>query len=140
MGIADMLSSLLGQSGGADVAKVGGGLMTELENHPGGVSGIFQSFQQNGLGGLVQQWSGGQTGPATTDQIQQGLGSTGIIDKIATRTGMSPDTIKVALAAVVPLVIHHVVSNGHVTPEGQPTGTPAPDSSSMLQSILAKIA
>jgi uncharacterized protein YidB (DUF937 family) len=139
MGILDMVTSLAGQFGGGDAANVGGGLMQELEQRPGGISGIFQSFQQNGLGGLVQQWAGGQTGAATPDQIQQGLGNTGIIEAIAQRTGMSPDTVKMGLAVLVPIVIHHFVSAGHVTPDGQPTGTPAPESASVLQSVLGKL-
>ena len=99
----------------------------------------FQSFQQNGLGGLVQQWASGQTSAASPDQIEQGLANTGIIEGIAQRTGMSPDTVKMALAALVPILIHHFVSGGHVTADGQPTGTPAPDASTMLQSVLGKL-
>ena len=139
MGILDTITSLAGQFGGGDAAKVGGGLMQEIESSPSGISGIFQSFQQNGLGGLVQQWANGQSQTATPDQIQQGLGNTGIIESIAQRTGLSPEVIKVGLAALVPLVIHHFVSNGHVTPEGESNGLPAPDSGGVLQSVLGKL-
>jgi uncharacterized protein YidB (DUF937 family) len=139
MGLLDMVTSLAGQLGGGQAAQVGGGLMQELESRPGGISGIFQAFQQNGLGGLVQQWASGQTGGATPDQIEQGLCNTGIIESIAQRTGMSPDTIKAGLAMVLPMLIHHFVSGGHVTADGQATGAPAPDSGSILQSVLGKL-
>jgi uncharacterized protein YidB (DUF937 family) len=139
MGILDMFSSFTGQFSSGNAASVGSGLMQEIENTPGGISGIFQAFQQNGLGGLVQQWSSGESQLATPDQIQQGLGTTGIIENIAQRTGLSPEVIKIALAALVPLVIHHFVSNGHTTPEGEPTGTPSPDTRGLLRSVLGKL-
>jgi uncharacterized protein YidB (DUF937 family) len=139
MGFLDTVTSLASQLGGGEHAAIGGGLMQELEQRPGGIGAVFQSFKQNGLGGLIQQWAGGQTQPASTDQIEQGFGGTGIVDSIAQRTGMSPTMVKVGLAVLVPLVIRHFVSNGHVTPDGQPTGSPAPDSGSLLQSVLSKV-
>ena len=138
MGILDMVTSMVGGGGGAH-AKVAGGLVEELQGQPGGVAGMFQSFQKNGMGGLVQQWAGGQTAPASPDQVEQGLGGTGIIDRISQRTGISPTMVKAGLAVAVPLVIHHFVANGHVTQEGQPTGAPAPEMGGMLQSVLGKM-
>lgn len=139
MGILGSIMSAAESMGGGDHAAVGGGLMQELEQRPGGIGGIFQSFQQNGLGGLVQQWAGGSTQPASPDQIEQGLGGTGIIDSIAQRTGMSPTVVKVSLAVLVPLVIHHFVANGHVTPSGEPAGSPMPESGGLLKSVLSHI-
>ena len=124
---------------GGDKSQVAGGLMQELESHPGGIGSIFSSFQQNGMGGLVQQWAGGQTAPASPDQVEQGLGGTGMIDRISQRTGVSPGMVKAGLAVAVPRVIHHFVANGHVTQDGQPTGAPAPEMGGMLQSILGKM-
>ena len=142
MGIMDMVSSLAGGIGGGeggDKAQVTGGLLQEIEQRPGGIGSIFQAFQGNGLGGLVQQWSGGNTAPASPGQVEQGLGGTGIIESIAQRTGMSPTVIKMGLAVAIPVLVHHFVSNGHVTPEGQPTGAPPPESGSLLQSVLGRI-
>lgn len=143
MGFLDKITDLAGQFGGAggagDAAKVGGGLMQELENSPGGICGLVQSFQQNGLGGLVQQWGSGQTQGASPDQIEQGLGNSAIIQKVAERTGMSPEAVKSGLATLMPLVISHCVSNGHMTEDGTPTGAPQPEAGGMLQSILGKL-
>jgi len=136
----DMVESAAQQFGGGDQhAQVAGGLIQEIQQQPGGVGSIFQSFQQNGLGGLVQQWAGGQTSPAAPEQIEQGLGGTGMIDNIAQRTGMSPTVVKMGLAVLVPIVIHHFVSNGHVTPDGQSTGAPPPEPGGLLQSVLGKL-
>ncbi len=140
MGLMDMVESAAQQFGGCgEHAQVAGGLLQEIQQQPGGVGSIFQSFQQNGLGGLVQQWAGGQTQPAAPDQIEQGLGGTGMIDNIAQRTGMSPTVVKMGLAVLVPIVIHHFVSNGHVTADGQPTGAPPPEPGGLLQSVLGRL-
>ena len=140
MGLMDMVSSMMGEAGGeqGQKATVTGGLMDELQNHPGGVGGLMQSFQRNGLGGLVQQWTGGQTTPAAPQDVEQGLGGPGIIDNIAQRTGMSPGVVKMGLAIAIPMLIHHYVSNGHVSPQGQQTGQ-QPEAGGVLQSILGRI-
>ncbi|WP_419804114.1 YidB family protein [Terriglobus sp.] len=140
MGLMDMVSSMVGQAGGQqnDNATVTGGLMDELQSQGGGVGGVMQSFQQNGLGGLIQKWSGGQTTPAAPSEVEQGLGGTGMIDNIAQRTGMSPTVVKMGLAVAVPMLIHHYFSNGHVDQQGQQTG-PQPEPGGVLQSILGRI-
>ena len=140
MGILDTIQQAMGGGASAgDAAKVGGGLLDTLREQPGGIGGMLQSMHQNGMGGAVQQWAGGQTAPASPDQVQQGLGGTGLIDQVAARTGMSPTVVKGAMAILLPVMIHHFVSNGHVTPEGQATGQPMPEQGGMLQSILSRI-
>ena len=139
MGLMDMVESMAqqygGGGGGGNSSQVTGGLLQELQQQPGGVTGILQHFQNNGMGGLVQQWGSGQTQPATTEQVEQGLGPTGMIDNIAQRVGMSPGMVKMGLAVAVPVLIHHLVSNGHVTPDGQPTGS-QPNIGGMLGNLL----
>ncbi len=139
MGIMDMVTEAAGGMGGGDKSQMAGGLMQELESRPGGISGIFSAFQNNGMGGLVQQWAGGNTSPASPDQVEQGLGGTGVIESVSNRIGMSPTMVKMGMAVILPVVIHHYVSNGHVTPQGEPTGAPPPQSGGMLQSILSRI-
>ena len=88
MGILDTIQQAMGGGASAgDTAKVGGGLLDTLREQPGGIGGMLQSMHQNGMGGAVQQWAGGQTAPASPDQVQQGLGGTGLIDQVAARTG-----------------------------------------------------
>lgn len=138
MGILDSIASMVGGAGG-DNTKVAGGLMEAVQQHPGGIGGILQSFQQNGQGGAVQQWANGNTQSASPDQVEQGLGGTGLIDSVAQRTGLSPTMVKGAMAVMLPMVIHHFVSSGHVTPDGQTTGTPAPETGGLLQSMLGRL-
>ncbi|MGI4758904.1 MAG: YidB family protein [Janthinobacterium lividum] len=134
----DMVEQAAG-FGGGDKTQVAGGVMDEIQSRPGGVGSIFSSFQNNGLGGLVQQWAGGQTTPASPDQVEQGLGGTGMIDGVANRLGISPTMAKMGMAVILPMLIHHYVSNGHVTPQGEPTGAPQPEQGGVLQSILSRI-
>jgi len=138
MGIFDSVTEMAkSYSGGGDHAAVAGGLMQELGG-VGGVARLIQSMHQNGSGGLVQQWANGQT-QTDPNAIEQAIGGSGLIDSIAQRTGMSPDTVRSSLATVLPLVINHLTSNGHVTTDGQVTGTPAPETGSLLQSVLGKL-
>ncbi len=131
--IVSMATGAAGEHG-----PVASGLMQELQNQPGGVTGLLSTLQHNGMGGLVQQAAGGDTTPASPDQIEQGLAGTGIIDNISQRTGISPTMIKMGLTFLIPIVIHHLVSNGHVTSDGQPTGN-EPEPGGMLQSILGRL-
>ena len=141
MGLMDMVEQLTGQAGGQQAnpnAAVTGGLLEELQSRPGGVGGLLQAMHGNGMGSQVQQWSQGQTAPANPGQIQQGLSGTGMIESLSQRTGMSSGMVEGALAAALPFVIHHFVSNGHVDAQGQHTG-PQPEMGGVLQSVLGRI-
>jgi uncharacterized protein YidB (DUF937 family) len=137
MSILNTVESMAMGNSGPEHAQVAGGLLEELRNQPGGIGGLIQNFQRNGMGPAVQQWSQGQTQPNPT-AVETGLAGTGIIANIAQRTGLSEGVVRGALAVVIPLAIHHVISNNHVTPTGEPTGTP-PASGNILQSILQRI-
>jgi uncharacterized protein YidB (DUF937 family) len=136
--ISKLAGGLSGEGGGADHAAVAGGLLQELGGS-GGVAGLIQSFQQNGAGGLVQQFANGQTGAMDANSLEQAVGSTGLIDGIAQRTGLPADSVKSSLATVLPVLINHVTSNGHITTDGQATDAPLPESGSLVQSVLGKL-
>lgn len=128
--------ALAGEAG--EHAAVAGGLLDHLGG-VGGVANLIQSFRQNGAGGLIQQFANGQTRPIDPNSIEQALQGTGIIDGIAQRTGMSPDTVKTSLATLVPLLVNHVTANGHISTEGQVAQTPVPEAGSVIQTLLAKL-
>ena len=137
MGLLDTLTNAAQHMGNQN-AQVTGGLMDTVQQQPGGVAGLGQSFQQNGLGGLLQQWTGGNTTPASPEQVQQGVGS-GMIDQIAQRTGISPTMVKAGLAMSLPILMHHLAQNGHIDQQGQPTGQPVQDHAGLLQSVLGRL-
>ena len=119
MGILDAIEGLEGQPGqpGPNTnAKVAGGVMQALDEHPGGLAGILDEFRHNGMNEPVQQWSTGQQATASPQQIQQGLGNSGFIDRVAAKAGVSPETAQVAMATVLPLVIAHFTKGGQQAP------------------------
>lgn len=139
MGILDAVEGLAGSmSGGGNHAAVASGLLQELGG-PAGVAGLVQTLHQNGASGLVQQWAAGQTQPANAGALEQAIGGTGLIDNIAQRTGLSSDNVRSGLAILVPLIVNHMTSNGHVSVDGQPTSNPAPEAGGLLQSVLSKL-
>ena len=138
MGILDSIS---GFTGGAqsDQAKVAGGLLQALESHPGGIQSVFQSFAANGLNGHATAIVNGETPAMTPEQVQQGLGGTGLIEKTAEHSGLSPQMVQMALTTVLPLVMAHFASNSAAA--GTPGGTPGVQQgglSGMAESILKK--
>ena len=93
-----------------------------LNSHPGGLSGLLQSFQNQGLGGLVSSWVGtGQNLPVAPDQIQNVLGNSGLLQRIAQVTGMQPADVAQHLSAVLPQIVDHLTPNGQIHP-GDATG------------------
>jgi uncharacterized protein YidB (DUF937 family) len=139
MSIFDSVTEMAKEySSSGDHAAVAGGLMQELGG-AGGVAGLIQQFQQNGAGGLVQQFANGQTQATDPSAIEQALAGSSLIQNVAQRTGMSPDTVKSSLATILPLIINHVTANGHVTTDGQLTGNPIPEAGSLIQSVLGKL-
>lgn len=127
-----------GMSGGTEHAAVAGGLLEEIGG-PAGVAGLIQTFHQNGAGGMIQQFANGQTQPTDPNAIENALAGTGLIDSVAQRTGISADTVRSSMAVVIPMIVNHVTANGQVTTDGQPTGNPAPDAGSLIQSVLGKL-
>jgi uncharacterized protein YidB (DUF937 family) len=116
MGLLDNIKAMAGgASSSGDQASVATELMSAVQQHPGGLSGILQNFQQNGMGDHVNSWQqpGQENQPISPDQAQQGLGS-GVIDSIAQRTGLSPTMVKGAAAVIIPMMVAHFAENGGV--------------------------
>lgn len=138
MGILKTVESMAMGNAAPEDAKVAGGLMEELQQRPEGIGGLIQSFQRNGLGSSVEQWSKGQTQLPNQTTIENGLAGSGIVESVAQRTGLSEGVVRGALAIIVPVLIHHMISNSHATTTGQPTGT-QPVPGGVLQTVLQRI-
>jgi uncharacterized protein YidB (DUF937 family) len=84
----------------------------------GGLAGIVQAFQKNGLGDIVNSWvSTGKNLPVTPDQIKQGLGSD-FLSQLAGKAGVSPDAASTQLSSLLPDVIDKVTPNGKIEAGG----------------------
>lgn len=107
---------------GSDQAKVAGGLMQALQEHPEGVQAILNGFQNNGMAGHVAQWASGELQSATPEQVQTGLSGTGLIEATAEKAGVSPQMAQTILATVMPMVISHFAPNGQAPQQSQFSG------------------
>jgi uncharacterized protein YidB (DUF937 family) len=105
---------------GALVQEVG-----KMVNDAGGVSGLMQQFEQNGLGGIIKGWvANGTNPPITADQIIQVIGQDRVTE-IASKVGMSEQQVADGIAKILPMIIDHLSPNGTVQAGGVAAATSA---------------
>jgi uncharacterized protein YidB (DUF937 family) len=119
----------------SEQGRVAGSFLQQANEHPGGLGGIMDMFRNNGMGQHVDQWQTGQMQQATPEQVQNGLGG-GMLDQIAQRAGVSPTTAKVALAAVLPMILSHMTQGGQQAPPAPGGGAFGGLAGSLLSRIL----
>jgi uncharacterized protein YidB (DUF937 family) len=91
------------------------GLLTNQET--GGLSGLMQSFNQQGLGDIISSWVGtGDNAAITPEQIQGVLGRDAI-QQLAEKSGISVDAAKAQLSELLPSLIDKITPEGKI-PEG----------------------
>lgn len=115
---------LLDQLGQAAAGMMGGGndqnpLMQAVvgllgqQSAVGGLGGLIQAFQKNGLGEIVNSWvSTGKNLPISPEQIQRGLGND-LLKQLASQVGLSPEATGGQLANLLPGLVDKL------TPEGK---------------------
>ncbi|MBK7416786.1 MAG: DUF937 domain-containing protein [Dechloromonas sp.] len=118
MGLLDQVVGALagGQSGGNNALLE---TVMKLVNDPqnGGLQGLIQSFEQGGLGDIVNSWvSNGQNLPISAEQIQSVLGGSSL-GNIASQLGMNSEEASGSLASMLPQLIDSLTPNGEV-PQG----------------------
>ena len=108
------LSGMLGNSSNPLVHSA----MEMIQNQPGGLAGLVQSFEQKGMGGMVQSWIGtGPNPPVSSDQVTSVLGSDAL-KNLAAKAGIPADQAGSQLAALLPGLIDKLTPNGHVGDAG----------------------
>jgi uncharacterized protein YidB (DUF937 family) len=117
MSLFENLEQEVSNLAGANTAGDSGimGHVMDLVNNPqtGGLQGLMQQFQNNGLGEVVNSWVGnGANQPISGDQIAQVVGQDKL-NEIASKLGMQPDQISGLIAQHLPGVIDKM------TPQGQ---------------------
>jgi uncharacterized protein YidB (DUF937 family) len=116
MSLMDIGSELLGGQGSQQNAL--GTVLSMVNNHPGGLTGLVSAFEQNGLGGAVRSWiSNGPNQPVSGEQVQNVL-SSGQIGEVAGKLGVSPETASNVVAQVLPGIIDHLTPNGQMPAGG----------------------
>ena len=113
MGILQMLE---GMASGTDAQtqQVSGGMAKALDEHPGGLAGLLDQLRNNGMEQHVNSWASGQQQQASPDQIEQGLGNSGFLEKVAQHAGVSPGIAKAALAVLLPMAVSHLSRSGKI--------------------------
>lgn len=132
MGFLDGLENMASQAmeqGGNPTAKVAGGLMQALEQHPGGLQSVMNQMQQNG----VDPNAVAAQGTAQPGAVSQGLAGTGLIEMVAQKAGVSPQVAEELLAVVLPIVMSHFTQGGTSAP---PSGGLAGMAGALLTKFL----
>jgi uncharacterized protein YidB (DUF937 family) len=105
-----LLDGLLGGVVGAGMMSVISGV---IEQH-GGVQGIVNQFEKQGLGATVKSWVGtGANQPVSADQLHQALGAS-TLQQLAAKAGMSLPDLTQKLAQILPQAIDKLTPNGVV--------------------------
>ncbi len=117
MGLLDsVVGALAGGQGGGNNGLVDV-VMQLINNQPGGLGGLVQSFQQGGLAEVVNSWvSTGQNLPVSAEQLQAVLGG-GQLQNIAAQLGVLPEQASGSLAELLPQVVDKLTPDGQL-PQG----------------------
>ena len=110
-GFSEVFTHMQGQGGGAILSRV-----VSMINDPnvGGLSGLVQTFESRGLGGIVSSWIGtGANQPISAQQITHALGEDRV-QEIAQSTGTSATAVAGQLATLLPALIDKLTPNGTV--------------------------
>lgn len=130
MGLLDsLLGSMSNQGTGNQLLDT----VMKLVNDPshGGLPGLVQSFQQRGLGGIVDSWvSTGQNLPISPDQLAKGLGSDQL-GSLAQSLGMDQGELSSKLTELLPNVVDKLTPGGQVPESG--------DLASLLDSVTKRL-
>ena len=115
MGLLDNLENqALGNVLGGSSNPLAAGLLQMIQNQPGGLQGLVQSFHDKGMGGLVSSWiSSGPNPPISADQVHQVLGGDQV-KALAAKAGISPDVAGAAIAQILPGLVDKLTPNGSV--------------------------
>ena len=105
-----MLDGLLGGIVGAGMVTAVNGI---IEKH-GGLQGVVNEFERNGLGATVRSWVG--TGPnqaITADQVQQALGPD-LLQQLSAKSGLSVQELTQKLSQVLPQAVDRLTPDGKI--------------------------
>ena len=122
MGLMDQLGQAVGgmmggQSGQSPLLQAVAGLLGK-DSSIGGLTGLVQAFQKNGLGEIVNSWvSTGKNLPVTPNQIEQGLGSD-LLSQLAGEAGLSSGAASSQLSGILPDLVDKLTPNGKVEAGG----------------------
>lgn len=105
-----LLDGLLGGVTGAALATV---LNKLIESH-GGLQGLTEQFQREGLGPTIQSWIGtGENKAISPQQMQQVLGND-TMQQLSAKLGISPEALAAKLADYMPKAVDKMTPDGTI--------------------------
>jgi uncharacterized protein YidB (DUF937 family) len=105
-----LLDGLIGGAVGAEMVTV---VNSFIEQH-GGVKGIVDQFQKQGLGPTVQSWVGAsENQPISPAEVHQALGSD-TVHQLAAKLGIPPEEMAAKLADILPKAVDKLTPDGTV--------------------------
>jgi uncharacterized protein YidB (DUF937 family) len=105
-----LLDGMLGGVVGAGMVSVVNGI---IEKH-GGVQGIVNEFERNGLGPTVKSWVGtGANQPVSPTDLHRVLGPE-LLQQLAAKTGLSVQDLTEKLSQVLPQAVDHLTPDGKI--------------------------
>jgi len=108
--VMGLFDGVLGGIVGAGMVSVVNGI---LEKH-GGVQGVVNEFERNGLGATVKSWVG--TGPndaISPDDVQRALGPD-LLQQLAAKSGLTVQELSQKLSQVLPEAVDKMTPNGTI--------------------------
>ncbi len=112
MSIFDTFASALGGSG-TTAGKFAHAAIDAINQH-GGLEGLLERFQANGLADQVASWVGtGHNLPVSAADIQRVLGSEKI-GELARRAGVDPNVASQELAQILPQIVDKLTPSGQM--------------------------
>ena len=115
--LTDMVNKFAGKATDPTANQTSGlgvAILQMLNNQPGGLAGLVQSFHEKGVGDIVSSWvSTDQNLPISAQQIQTALGSEQV-KQFAAEVGISPDVASSKLAESLPAVVDTLTPDGKI--------------------------
>jgi len=105
-----MFDGLLGGIVGAGMVSV---VNSVLEKH-GGVQGVVNEFERNGLGTTVRSWvSTGPNQPVSPEDVQRALGPE-LLQQLSQKSGVPVQDLSRKLAEVLPQAVDKMTPDGAI--------------------------
>jgi uncharacterized protein YidB (DUF937 family) len=108
--IMGMFDGLLGGIVGAGMVSVVSGI---IERH-GGLQGVVNEFEKNGLGATVKSWVGtGPNQPISPDDVQKTLGPD-LLQQLSQKSGLSVQDLTQKLSQILPQAVDKLTPEGTI--------------------------
>jgi len=110
----DVAGKALGSVFGGSSNPLAASLLQMINNQPGGLSGLIQTFREKGCAEVISSWVGtGQNLPISAEQIQHILGGEKV-QELANQSGVPAENVGSQLSALLPTLVDKLTPNGEL--------------------------